>query len=40
MCRGCLATTSKADVQSQRLLTGGTESTGAAGEGSKARRME
>lgn len=40
MCRGCLARTSKADAQSQRPgLSGETESTGAAGEGSKARRM-
>ena len=41
MRRGCLARTSRADVQSQRrVLSGETESTGAAGEGSKARRME
>lgn len=41
MRRGCLATTSRADVQSQpQRLMGETGSTGAAGEGSKARRME
>ena len=41
MCRGCLAKTWRADVQSyQRVLMGETESMGAAGGHSKARRME
>ena len=41
MCRGSLAKTWRVDVQShQRVLMGETESTGAAGEHSKARRNE